>query len=63
MEENVKQLIIKEDNKSSVEIHEDAKNNLHWELKVYFDENGKIEDFVNKVNKLREAIEKDILRR
>lgn len=63
MDENIKQLIIKEDNKSSVELHEDAKNQLHWELKMYFNEDGKIEDFIDNVNKFKNAIEKDILRR
>ena len=63
MDDIVKEIVIKQENPDSVEIHEDAKNLLHYELKLYFDSNGKIEDFTNKVNKFKEAIERDILRR
>lgn len=62
MDENIKEIIIKEDN-SSIEIHEDAKNQLHYTAKIYFNANEQIEDIITKVNKIKDAIEKEVLRR
>ena len=54
--------IIKTEKADSVTIKEDSKNRLHFEIKVYWDAD-KPEEFIQKVNKLKELVEKEVLKR
>ena len=62
MDETIKEIIIKEDN-SSIELHEDAKGQLKYTVKIYFNANEQIENIIEKVNKIKDAIEKEVLKR
>lgn len=61
--EEIKRIIIDETNQDSVEIRELAKGNLAYSVKIHFDADNKIEDIVGKINKVKDAIEKDVLKR
>ena len=63
MDENIKEIIVREENPDSVEIRELAKGNLAYSIKIHFNADGKIEDIIEKINKVKNALEKDILRR
>lgn len=62
MDETIREIVIKEDN-SSIELHEDAKGMIKYTCKIYFNANDEIDNIINKVNKIKDAIEKDILKR
>ena len=63
MDENIKEIILKEENADSVEIRELAKGSLAYTIKIHFNADGKIEDIVEKINKVKNALEKEILKR
>lgn len=60
--EIIKEIIIKEEKKDSVEIKESAKGELYYTLKIYGDAD-KPDEFIKKINSFRERIEKEVLRR
>jgi len=58
----VKELIIRTANPDSIEIKESAKGELYFSFKIYGDSKN-VDELIDRASKLKEAIEKKILRR